>query len=97
MLDSFAKIVGNKNFSSPIMKRVSTAMLVASANEKLATLMGPAIKEYATIAYVRQDVLYIACLSSAATQEIKLHEVELLKLINDQFPMARLKKVGYLL
>lgn len=97
MLSSFAKIVGNKSFTSPIMKRVSTAMLVECANEKLVSIMGEAIKEYASVGYVRQDCMYIACLSAAATQEIKLREVELLRLVNDQFPMAGLKKVRYLL
>lgn len=97
MLDSFAKIIGNKNFSSPILKKVNASLTVETANTLLARMFGPEIKDHANAAYIKQGALYIACLSSAAAQEIKLHEKDILKLIHERVSNAQINKIHYIL
>ncbi|MBI5728637.1 MAG: DUF721 domain-containing protein [Candidatus Magasanikbacteria bacterium] len=97
MLDSFAKIIGNKNFSSPILKKVSASLTVETANNLLAQMFGPEIKDHANAAYIKQGALYIACLSGAAAQEIKLHEADLLNLLHERVSNAQIAKIRYIL
>lgn len=97
MLDSFAKIIGNKNFSSPVLKKVTASLTVEMANTLLAEFFGPEIAGHATAAYVKHGALYVACLSGAAAQEIKLREAELLKRLRECAPSSQLQKIHYIL
>ncbi|SRR3989338_1944961 len=97
MLDSFAKIIGHKNFSSPILKRVSASLTVETANILLADMLGPEIKNHANAVYIKQETLYIACLSAAAAQEIKLREAGLLASLRERVSGSQIHKIRYIL
>lgn len=71
-------------------------MVVEAANKLLVDRFGLEIKEHATAAYVKNEVLCIACLSSVVAQEIKLFEIEFLGELNKQIPRANLQKIRYL-
>lgn len=45
--------------------------------------------------YLKNNILTIASLSTVFAQEIRLHEIEIIKIINDQFPNS-VERLRYL-
>jgi hypothetical protein len=72
-------------------------MIVEIANKALVEILGKGITDTAQAVFLRQETLTIACLSSTAAQEIKLHEAELLEKIQKETISQLVKKVRYLL
>lgn len=96
MMNSFGSILHNKNNPTPLIRGVNAALTIEAANGVLLELFGESIQEYATAAYIKDEVLCIACLSMAAAQEIKMREQEVLEKIKAKMPAASITKVRYL-
>lgn len=97
MLQSLSKILEQKSQANPMLRGVNAAMVVEIANKVLVEILGRGITEAAQAVFLRQDSLAIACLSSTAAQEIKLHEAELVDRIHKETVRVVVKKVRYLL
>lgn len=95
-MKSLFSILNNVENKSPLIKGVTGAMVVEEANKILTQLFGIEVLNHATAAYVKDDTLSFACLSSVIAQEIKLHETQILGLINRKIPACNLKKIRYL-
>jgi len=95
-MQSLKNILQRHTASSPMLKGVVAAEIVAEANKKLVTLFGPTINEHASAAYVKNGVLHIACLSSTVAQAIKLNESSLLNTLNHGDSTPLVKKIVYL-
>ena len=78
-MKSIASILGNRTNASPLVKQITAALTIETANDILEKIFGTDIKEMAQAVYVKQKILTIACLGSTVAQEIKLHEEVLLK------------------
>lgn len=93
---SISSILRSASSRSPLIKGVTAAVTVEAANAALATLFGKQIFDHAQAAHIKNNVLAIACLSSSAAQEIKLHEARFIELVNKQVGMEAVKRVKYL-
>ena len=78
-MKSIANILGNRANGSQLIKQVTAALTVETANDILEKIFGTDIKEMAQAVYIKQKILTIACIGSTVAQEIKLHEEILLK------------------
>lgn len=97
MFNSFAKIISDQNRSAPLLKRAAASLTVETADALLAEMFGPEIKNHARAAYLKQETLYIACLSSAAAQEIRLREAELRRLLSSHASSVPIRKISCIL
>ncbi len=77
-------------------KEVLAAMVVDEANKLIAKIMGEKVRKRAEAKYVKNDELSIAVLSSVVTQEIKLHEYELMEKLNAKLGKEVVKKIRFL-
>lgn len=94
--NSLGNILGNRHTQSPLIKGVTAAMVMEEANKQLAIIFGAGIAEYASAAYLRHTTLCIACLSTTAAQEIRLHEAEFIAAINQKMTGIKITKIRYL-
>jgi hypothetical protein len=97
MFSALGKILEQKSSANPMLRGVNAAMIVEIANKALVEILGKGITDTAQAVFLRQETLTIACLSSTAAQEIKLHEAELLEKIQKETISQLVKKVRYLL
>ena len=95
-MSSLGNILRNKSAASPLLKGVNASMAVEAANAALIKFFGPDIVHHATAAYVKDNVLFIACLSSVAAQEIKMQEKSLINATNEALPLSSIKSVKYI-
>src|SRR5262245_29639819 len=97
MFAHLSKILEQKSSSNPMLRGVNAAMIVEVANKALADIFGQSIVDTAQAVFLRQETLTIACLSSTAAQEIKLHEAELVDRIHKETISQVVKKVRYIM
>lgn len=95
-MSSLASILNNRGKQSSLLKGVTGALVVEETNRQLIRIFGPEIVNHASAAYLRHTTLAIACLSTTAAQEIKLHERDLLAGIQAKIPLANITKIRYL-
>ncbi|MDP2685395.1 MAG: DUF721 domain-containing protein [bacterium] len=81
---------------SGVAKEVSAAMVCDEANKLIAQIMGNKVKKRAEAKYVKNNELSIAVLSSVVTQEIKMHEHELMEKLNKKIGKNVVKKIRFL-
>lgn len=77
-------------------KEVMAAMICDEANNLIAKLMGEKVRKKAEAKYVKNQELSIAVLSSVVTQEIKMHEYELIEELNYKVGKEVVKKIRFL-
>lgn len=97
MLQALSKILEQKSSANPMLRGVNAAMVVEVANKALVDIFGKSITDTAQAVFLRQEILTIACLSSTAAQEIRLHEAELVDRIHQETVTSVIKKVRYLM
>lgn len=78
------------------MRGVMSALVVKAADDFLAKNFGAEIASMAKAAYIRDETLTIACLSTVAAQAIKIQEAELIAAINLSTGAQTVKKIKYL-
>jgi len=77
-------------------KEVMAAMICDEANKLIKEIMGNKVKKRAEAKYVKNQELAIAVLSSVVSQEIKLHEHELITKLNYKVGKEVVKKIKFL-
>jgi hypothetical protein len=97
MFSTLGKILEQKSSANPMLRGVNAAMIVEIANKALTEIFGKGIVDTAQAVFLRQETLTIACLSSTAAQEIKLHEAELVDRIHKETVSPVVKKVRYIM
>lgn len=95
-MKSISSILNSASSSSPLVRGVTAAMTVETANRVLAEMFGQEIARFVSAAYVKNQVLTVACLSSTAAQEIKLREQHFIEQINNQVGKMVIQRVSYL-
>lgn len=94
---SLKDILNSKSISaSPLIKGIRASQIITAAENVLAKMFGPEIKDHAAPAYFKNQTLAIACLSTTVAQEIKINEAEFIKKINSLVPGANVLKIKYL-
>ena len=77
-------------------KEVMAAMVCDEANQLIKEIMGEKVRKRAEAKYVKNQELSIAVLNSVATQEIRMHERELIQKLNEKLGKAEVKKIRFL-
>ncbi len=95
-MQSFANIFKDKTHHSPLLRGVAAALTVEAANAALIDVLGEKIIDLARAVYVKNRTLSVACLSSAAAQEIKLNERKILAKINSKAGEGAVEGIRYL-
>lgn len=95
-LQSLGDILDRKQSASPVLRSAVSALVVEEANKFLAEIWGADFLSSSRAVYLKKDILHIAFLSSAAAQEIKMFEKEIMIKINNKFGRDVIKKIRYL-
>lgn len=94
-MKSIFNILKQKNVQSPIMRGAMASLTVEESDKILNELFGEKIQNYAQTAYIKNKILAIRFLGSAAAQEIKLNEAEIMTKINQKFGPNTVVKIKY--
>ena len=95
-MQSLADIFKRKSNRSPLIRGINAAMTVEKVNLILAGLFGEKIIDTARAVYLKNHVITIACLSSVAAQEMRLHEAEIIEQINKKTEAGTVQKIRFL-
>ena len=95
-MKSLSDLLRSKSRQSPLLKSAVSSLVVEAANDALTKIIGTGATEYAQAVYLKERALTFACLSSVIAQEIKIHETELLDLLNKKFGPKTVEKINYL-
>lgn len=93
---SLDSILKGRTRQTPVLRGAISAMTVEKANQILVGLFGEQIIDIARAVYVKNNILTIACLSSSATQEIKLYEAKIIDEINKKIGSGGIEKIRFL-
>jgi len=80
-----------------IIKSAEAAMVVETANKLLRKQFGSEITKQCRAVYYKNGVIAIACLASAAAQEIRLSEEAVIQNLNNFFGRNFIQKIRYLI
>ena len=89
-------IIKGKVRNSPLWRGVEANMIVEAANAVICDIFGAEIARYAKAVHVKNRVLTLACLSSAAAQEIRFHDKDIIGRINVKVHANSVEKIRYL-
>lgn len=78
-----------------LANQVTAALICDEFKKIISNIFGPVADNKVKAMYFRQGTLTIASLSSPLAQEIKLHEIEILKILNKKFDNV-IKYIRYL-
>lgn len=95
-MQSLGNIINLKTKRSPMMRGVVASMAVEKANHILANMFGENIIDFARAIFIKDKSLTIACLSSVASQEIRMQEAKLIAEINEKMGSDVVHKVKFL-
>lgn len=80
-----------------IARQVETALVVEKAQIIVDEFLPKKESKLAKILYLKNQILTIACLSSAVAQELKLREQEIIFTLNQYFDKEIVKQLRFLL
>lgn len=93
-MQKLGSLLGKQNFSQNFNTGLLSSTLVAFAEQALAQLFGNEIKKFAEVKYYKNKAININCRSSSTSQQIKLSEEEILKIINDKVGKTVVQKLN---
>ena len=80
-----------------IARQVEAALVVEKAQILINDILPEQENKSAKVLYLKDQILTIACLSSAVAQEIKLNEPQIINRLNQQFNKETVKRLRFLL
>lgn len=84
----------NKN--SPLDKHAESAEIIEIANTVLASLFGEELARDASPLFLKNRTLTISCASTAAAQEIRLNQSDIVAQINEKLGKNEVDRIRYL-
>ena len=91
------KLVGKSLKKFGVAEAVEKSLVLEEFSKIIKELLGTKSIKRIRPLYVKNNVLTIACLSSVAAQEIKLHEREITGRINKKFKKEMIKELRFVL
>lgn len=76
-------------------RQIEAVLVIDKFHEIIKDIWGEDISEQAKALHLKDKKLTIACLSSVAAQEIRLHESEILEKLNKEFGDGMVEKLRY--
>lgn len=80
-----------------IASQVEAVLVVEKAQKIVDDFLPQKEKKLAKVLYLRNQILTIACLSSAVAQELKLNEKEIIFKLNKNFEKETIKRLRFLI
>lgn len=95
-MEDLGTILENKFKSKAIGKNIVITITIKEANEIIEKLLGADIKKSARAAYIKERVLYVACLDLETAKTIKAKEPKIIDRINNKTGKKTIIKLRYL-
>ncbi len=96
-LKSLFNILDKQAVKSNLLKGALKALTVEEADSVLQKIFGEEIKQFAHAAFIKDRILSIACRGSAAAQEIKMRQDEIIKTINQNTGETSVERIKIIL
>lgn len=84
IMKSLFKILNNQAGRSELLKGALKALTVEEADLVLKEMFGEEIKKFAHAAFIKDKILSISCRGTAAAQEIKMRQDEIIQSLNEK-------------
>lgn len=95
-MDKIGDLISNKKGRSAMMKSVQAAMIVEFFNQLIKSNWGQAIGDQAQAKYLKNQILTVACRSSAMAHKIHLNERQFINDLNQKFGPQTVIKIQYM-
>ena len=79
-----------------LSKQITASLICEEFDKIVVAKWGSVAKDKIKAMYFKDNILTIATLSSVFAQEVKLHEKEILDLLNKKFGLSDVTKIRYL-
>lgn len=89
------KILERKYKKSPVFKGVTAALVCEEFNKLVKLKWGPVVGKKCEAKFLKDKTLTVASLSSVLAQEIKLHEEEFLRELNNKFGPQTVTRIQF--
>ena len=81
---------------APIAKQVQAAKVIEVATQVITSVLPAEMSDHARPLFLKNRTLTVSCVSSAVAQEVRLHQSEIVKKINDGLGESALDRIRYL-
>ena len=95
MWQPLSGLISDSLKKSGIAKQVNDALICEEFNKIAAHILGEAA-EHCRAVYIKDRCLWVAVLSSSASNELKLYEADVLKAVAERFGPGRVEAVRFL-
>jgi len=95
-MEHLGKILALQRRASPVLRNVSSAMLLEYANRAISSWVGVENSKLARALHFQDGTLIVGCLNSDTTQAVRLQENEIRNEINRRVGKEAVKKIRYL-
>ncbi len=96
MFQPIGNLLGKSIKKSGASRQIEAAIVVEEATNILSKIIGKEAANRVRIMHLKDKALTIACLSSVLSQEIKLHQQELVNKLNKKFGREIVEKIRFL-
>ena len=96
MFQPIGNLLGKSIKKSGASRQIEAAIVVEEATNILSKIIGKEAASRVRIMHLKDKALTIACLSSVLSQEIKLHQQELVNKLNKKFGREIVEKIRFL-
>ncbi len=95
MWQQLSGLISDSLKKSGIVKQVNDALICEEFNKIAAHILGEAA-EHCRAVYIKDRCLWVAVLSSAVANELKLYEADVLKALAERFGQGRVEQMRFL-
>lgn len=95
-MEDLGSILESKFKTKALGKNIVTTLAITEANEIMEKILGADIKKSARAVYIKEQVLYIACLDLETAKIIKAKESKIIDRLNNKMGKKAITKLRYL-
>ena len=95
-MEHLGKILAAKHRTSPVLKNISTALVIAFSNEVVEEIFGEEIARQIRILHFTGGTIVAACLSSSCASKFHGREKEIIEKVNQKIGEQTVKNIRYL-
>ena len=94
-MKSLKSLLQKKSNKSALWKGVRASLIVEETDKIIEKILGQRIKSQLEVVCVKDKVLTVSCYSSMVSQEVKMHEKEILQGINIKVGESIVERIKY--
>ena len=96
-MEHIKKLLSKRIKQSGFSQQVKTSLIIEEFNKLVKEILGLVIYKKIKVLYIKDKVIFVACLSSATTQELNFKKKEIIEKINKEFKEEVLKELRFVL